>query len=138
MTLDRTRRLTGPLALFDLCLGGAALLLPGLYLSLLHGPDLADAEFLLRRTGALWLVFAAAEALACAVPRRVPESVLAVAVLRLMDVPADLVYVFAAPSLTLLGRIGIAISPPINLVIGLLLLSSWHQHVRRSVTESRS
>lgn len=111
-----TRWLTGPLALFDLALGATALAFPEFYMKLLHG---GGSHFLLQRTGVLWLFFAAAEIAAFARPRR--ETVGLVAMLRLMDVPADAVYFFTSPSLTWFGRWSLIVSPVFNACAGIWL-----------------
>lgn len=111
--------------MFDLLLGGMALLSPDTYLSLMHGP--ASDTLLLQRTGMIWLWFSAWEAVAFFRGHRWPLSILVVALLRLMDVPADLVYFFSSESLTTLGRLGLIASPFFNLSVGIVLIRSWRR-----------
>ncbi len=112
-----TRWLTGPLAIFDLALGLAALAFPAFYMDLMHG---GGTHFLLQRTGVLWLFFAAAEIAAFARPRF--ETIGLVAMLRFMDVPADVVYFCTSPSLTAFGRGSLIVSPIFNAAAGVWLL----------------
>lgn len=126
--LKRTRWITGPLAVFDLGLGLIASLWPDVYGSLMHGPLHPDADFMIRRTGVLWLFFSLCEGVAFAGVVRWPATLLAVAVLRLMDVPADIVYGVASPALTALGRSSLIFSPIFNLAVGLFLLGVWRRN----------
>ncbi|HWN69918.1 MAG TPA: hypothetical protein VNM90_19885, partial [Haliangium sp.] len=81
------------LFLFDLALGGVAAGWPELYLRVLH-PELDVAQLdIIRRTGLLWLAFAVvALRTATVAPDRRSHWFLVLAVVRLIDVPADLVY----------------------------------------------
>lgn len=115
--MNATRWLTGPLAILDLALGVSAVAFPRFYMNLMHG---GGAPFLLQRTGVLWLFFAAAEIVACVRPRR--ETIGLVAALRIMDVPADVVYFFLSPSLTWFGRWSLIVSPVFNACAGVWLL----------------
>jgi hypothetical protein len=125
------RALLVGLAVFDLVLGATALFAPDLYLSLMHPRYAGGATYLLARTGAIWLVFAAVEAAAAVTLRR--ELVLVVAALRLMDVPADLVYLLRAPDQGWFGVAALVISPMVNLAVGLGLLRHRHRHRRQRV-----
>lgn len=131
MEIERTRWVTGPLALFDLGLGGTAAFAPGLYMRLMHTPDPGAGHFMLQRTGVLWLVFALCQAIACVAPRRLPQVVLVVAALRLMDVPADLVYLATTAPVTAFGWLSLLTVPVINAAVGGFLLFAWSDHVRR-------
>ncbi|MBI2060830.1 MAG: hypothetical protein HYT87_13765 [Nitrospirae bacterium] len=123
--LERTRWITGPLALFDLGLGGIAVLWPDVYASLMHGPLHPDAFALIHRTGVLWLFFSLCEFAAFLRCERWPATILAVAILRLMDVPADTVYFVTSTTLTFLGRSSLLIAPFFNLAVGAYLFSAW-------------
>src|SRR5687767_3744664 len=108
------------LAIFDLLLGVSALFFPDLYLSLMHPRFGGGPTYLLARTGALWLGFAAAEAAAARWMHR--DLLLVVGAFRLLDVPADLVYVTHAGDLGAFGVAALVISPIVNLGVGLLLV----------------
>jgi hypothetical protein len=81
--------------------------------------------YLLARTGAIWLVFAAVEAAAAVTLRR--ELILVVAAFRLMDVPADLVYLAHAGDQGWFGTVALVVSPIVNLAVGLWLIRHWHR-----------
>jgi hypothetical protein len=115
------------LALFDLVLGVSAAFVPRLYLAAMH-PHFTELHangptYLVSRTGVLWLFFAAVEVLGARAhaSERAPW-VLAVGILRLMDVPADLFYLLRADDLGWLGRASLAFSPAFNLTMGIFLL----------------
>ena len=102
------------LAATDLVLGGASFLAPRLVLRLLAPDSGPEGEALLRRTGALWLFFLAAQAWAAFHPDD-PRALRAVAVLRLQEVPADPVWLAFGKGFGLFGRLGMAAAPLFNL-----------------------
>lgn len=119
---ERLRPLLVALALFDVGLGGLATFFPSTYLALLHPyADAGGPAYLLQRTGVLWLFFALAEGVA-AVGRPRPSLFAAVGLLRVMDVPADLVYFLAAPDLGRFGHASLPLCVAFNLFAGVLLL----------------
>lgn len=118
--MNAPRWITGPLSVFDLVLGLCAVATPGLYVSLMHGS--LDSTFLVQRTGMIWLFFCACETAAFVAPTRWPLFVFAVGILRLMDVPADAVYLVTSQSLTTLGRISLIAAPLFNAVVGIVLI----------------
>ncbi len=120
----RVRPLLALLAIVDLALGGGALVAPRAYLALVH-PLYEGPMPLLARTATLWLFFSAAEAAAAATLRR--DLVLVVAALRLMDVPADLVYRATAPGLARFGAAALVAAPCANLALGLWLWRAAHR-----------
>ena len=105
---------------FDVVLGGVAAAWPELYLRVLH-PELDVAQLdLVRRTGMLWLAFAAvALRAATAAPARVGHWFLVLGMVRLLDVPADLVYAVTMSGATTFSRLLVLSAPPINLALGL-------------------
>ncbi|HSA58445.1 MAG TPA: hypothetical protein VLJ37_02015, partial [bacterium] len=105
------------LGIFDLALGGTALFSPQTYADLFH-PNLADPQIdLIARTGCLWLFFAAVELFAFY--KKTPLWFFAVGLLRLLDVPADLVYGTLAAGASPLSRAAIFLAPVFNLVSGI-------------------
>jgi hypothetical protein len=141
-SLRRSRPLLIGLALFDLALGGTAALLPNYYIDLLHPAWLTlhpqSPTYWLARTGMLWLFFAAIEGIAAIRPARWPLLVLIVGVLRLMDVPADLLYFAHADDLGAFGRFGLLFAPAFNLCVGLYLLLVGLRGVRSGLSTTTS
>jgi dihydroflavonol-4-reductase len=131
--LRRARPLLLGLAGFDVLLGGAALLWPRRYLAAMHpGPERGPTA-LVSRTGALWLFFAGVEALAAARPGA-PEWTFLAGMLRLMDVPADLVYLLRGDDLGRLGRAGLAASVAFNAASGAYLAAAAWRALRAART----
>jgi hypothetical protein len=107
------------LGVFDLALGGTALFSPQTYADLFH-PNLSDPPVdFIARTGCLWLFFAGVEIFAFY--KRTALWFFAVGLLRLMDVPADLVYGTLAAGASSLSRAAIYLAPVFNLVSGIFL-----------------
>jgi len=106
------------LVVFDLALGGTAAFWPDLYLAVLHpGLDTPQVE-LVRRTGMIWLMFAAvALRAATAAPATRGLWFVVLGVLRLLDVPADLAYAASMSGTTGLGRGLVLAAPPLNLAL---------------------
>lgn len=122
------------LALFDLVLGSTAAFLPDLYRTIMH-PGLAELhtgapDYLLTRTGVLWLVFSFTQGVASLDPVNRPGWVLAAGVLRLMDVPADPVYYLVADDLSRLGSLGLLSAPLFNALTGGFFLYAGYRGLR--------
>jgi len=128
---NRTRFLTGPLALFDLSLGIMALGFPTVYLSLLEPTSVHVSTYMLQRTGIIWLGFFAAETIAFFFYDRLPEWVLIVAVMRVDDVPADLFYRFADHELGWFGKWTLMLTPAFNIVAGVALFVMYFRARRQ-------
>lgn len=111
------------LFLFDLALGSVATLWPQLYLDIVH-PALDTPQIdLVRRTGALWLAFSAvALRAATAAPALRARWFLVLAVIRLVEVPADAVYAALLSGASAWSQALIAAAPVLNLILGLFLL----------------
>lgn len=108
------------LVLFDLALGGVAAVWPELYLRVMHPEtDVVQLE-LVRRTGMLWLAFAAVALCAATVaPERRGHWFLILAVVRLLDVPADVMYAVTMTGATTLSLLLVLAAVPANLGLGL-------------------
>lgn len=122
------------LFMFDLVLGTVCVFRPDVYLDIFH-PTLDTPQVeLIRRTGVLWLVFAAVAARAATVvPARRAAWFLVLAVLRLMDVPADALYAVTASGASVLSRALLWSAPPLNMAMGgYLYWLAWAQ--RRSTS----
>ncbi len=128
------------LALFDIGLGVTATFFPGLYVDLIHPHfDQMHPEgptYLVRRTGVLWLVFAGVQGFAALDPVGRPGWVLTAGALRLMDVPADLVYFASADDLGWLGSVGLLSAPFANLVCGTFLVYAGYRGLRAGSREA--
>ncbi|MFW5967838.1 MAG: SDR family NAD(P)-dependent oxidoreductase [Persicimonas sp.] len=132
--LEATRAPLGALAVFDVGLGATAVFLPDLYNRLMHprrGRGRRDApDYLLARTGTQWLFFSAVQGVAALQPAERPGWVLGAGVLRLLDVPADLVYLLRSDDQGLLGKLGLASAPIFNLATGALLVYAGYRGLR--------
>lgn len=120
--------LLAALAALDLALGLGAIVAPGVVAAILWPEAGAGGLVLLRRTGAIWLFFAAAEVAALARPGDAARLRL-VALLRFMDIPADALWAAFAAGLTPFGRAAIGLAPVCNLIFGVIL---WRAAGRRS------
>jgi len=108
------------LVFVDLFLGGSAVFFPYFYSELLH-PGLANPPIdFIMRTGILWLVFAFFQFMAV-ISKNPRNWFLIVAVVRLMDVPADIIYGIMALGATLISRLMILSAPLLNTIFGIYL-----------------
>lgn len=125
----------GGLAVLDLGLGLTALFFPETYLTGMHsapvGPGVLASGSLLRRTGTLWLGFAAVQGVAALDPTGRPAWVLVAGAFRLLDVPADLVYFLSAGTLSGPGFYGLLLAPWFNLAVGAWFLRSGYRGLER-------
>lgn len=139
--LEWMRYPLGGLALFDLALGATAVFASGTYFAIMH-PAYRAAGFpegptsLLTRTGVLWLVFALVQGVAALNPRERAAWVLAAGTLRLMDVPADPVYLLSADDLSWIGTAGLLSAPLFNLATGGLFVYAGYRGMRAESWES--
>lgn len=118
----------GLLAVIDYALSSAAIFAPDFYMTTMHShPPHAD-YFMLQRTGVVWLVFAVCQTIAFINPQRFHLFVLAVGAFRLMEVPADPVYLLTSKHLTPFGMLGLISAPLFNLVVGLFLIQTWRKN----------
>ncbi|MDD5749021.1 MAG: hypothetical protein PHP64_08295 [Actinomycetota bacterium] len=114
------RFLCAGLAILDVFLGGFALFAPGLTMRIFApGRDTEDLP-LLRRTGSIWFTFVLAQVWAAV--NGTPRALRAVAVLRLQEVPADIIWRATGRGFGWFGKLGITSAPPFNLAAGLFLL----------------
>jgi len=117
------RKLCWFLVLVDVILGGLAVFFPNNYALIFH-PRLSDPpiDFIVR-TGVLWLIFIVFQVLgAISPPEKVKRWQFVVAVVRLMEVQADVVYGILAIGATPFSRFLILSAPIMNTIFGLLLL----------------
>ncbi|MBI3070941.1 MAG: hypothetical protein HYY84_02325 [Deltaproteobacteria bacterium] len=116
--LPRYRQVLLFFALFDTVLGPGALLLPNVYLGIMHTTG-DDAAGLLARTATLWSIFAATEWFAFL--KGTPAVIALVAVFRFMDIPADLVYLASARTLSVIGSVILVAAALANGIAGVYL-----------------
>jgi hypothetical protein len=122
------------LAGIDLMLGSVAVLFPATYLGWVH-PHLPPGEHpedWVVRTGVLWLLLMAVEVYA-AVRAAPARWFFMVALLRWMEVPADLAYGAVARGASAASRCAILAAPLFNAMVGWYLLA-----VSRRLTPSGS
>ena len=116
------------LAGVDAALGIAAAAFPNAYLSLVHS-GLPEREFPIDwvvRTGVLWLMFLVFE-LSGALSAAPGKWFFCVAMLRWMEVPADVAYGVLARGSTPLAQAVILSAPAVNALAGALLLASFRK-----------
>ena len=121
ISLKNGRVVCWMLVIVDIILGGSAVFFPDLYTSFLH-PELIDPPYdFIARTGTLWLVFLVFQAVAAT--RKRPEKwFFLVGCIRLMEVPADIVYAILAIGATPMSRILILSAPVLNSIFGTYLV----------------
>ncbi len=120
LTEKNGRIMCWALTIFDIFLGGVTVFFPLLYSEIIH-PELVDPRVdLIVRTGILWLVFAFFQFMAAT--RKDPEKwFFGVGIIRLMEVPADIIYGSIAIGATLFSRLLIFIAPVSNALMGIFL-----------------
>jgi hypothetical protein len=116
------------LAGIDAVLGSTAALFPETYLALIH-PGLPPGELpadWVVRTGVLWLIFMVFE-LSGALSPSPAKWFFCVAMLRWMEVPADLAYGLLARGATLWSRLAIFTAPVVNGFAGAVLFVTYRR-----------
>lgn len=121
----------------DVVLGGIATFVPAQWAALFH-PELPAADIpvdFIVRTGVLWLAFLVFQAIAASVkhPR---QWFFAVGLIRLMEVPADVIYSALARGATLTSRLMILSAPVLNAIFGTYLLLLARRLARDESTTS--
>jgi hypothetical protein len=120
------------LVILDLGLSVTCLFFPDTWFMTFHGVhyDSLDAEGLLKRTGAVWAAFTLLQFIALLRWRRDPWWLVLIAGVRLTELFSDWTYLYVAQSITTIGRIGLFIAPPGNLVLGWFLIWAYKK-IRR-------
>jgi hypothetical protein len=113
------------LILLDIVLSTIALVFPEHWTKVMHGLPYDDPAGLLRRTGAVWVAFVLLQAIALFRWQKQPYWLTLVAGVRFTELFSDWVTIFAAKQMTVGGTIGLLLSPPGNLVFGLILISAY-------------
>jgi len=116
----------GMLVVIDLVLGPVAVFFPPFYMRIIHPYSPPDTPvFLLQRAGMVWFGYLVVQTIAFFRYTDLPEWVLVVGVSRLIEVPADALYVSIATGFGWFGRFGLIVAPTFNLIAGLLLVR-WY------------
>lgn len=129
----RTNLLLAGLVLLDIVLSGTCLLFPQVWFTWFHGAPYVDPQALLRRTGAVWAAFTVLQLIALLRWQKSPHWLVLVAGVRLTEIFSDWTYLLLCSSITWFGRVALFVSPPANLLFGLILLRTW-----RRVTKTAS
>lgn len=113
------------LVALDVVLSTIAIGFPDHWFRIMHGMSYVDPAGLLRRTGALWVAFVLLQAIALVRWQRQPYWLTLVAGVRFTELFSDWTTIAAAEHMTAGGTLGLVISPPANLVFGLILISTY-------------
>jgi hypothetical protein len=113
------------LIVLDIVLSTLAIAFPNTWFHAMHGMDYVDPAGLLRRTGALWVAFVGLQAIALVRWQKQPYWLTLIAGVRFTELFSDWVTIFAAQKMTLAGTLGLAVSPPANLIFGLILIATY-------------
>jgi hypothetical protein len=111
------------LCLFDIALGGFCVAWPALFAMVIH-PDLAFPQLdLIQRTGVLWLMYAGIAAFAATRGEaQRGRWFFVLGVIRLIEVPTDLLYGVVAEGARWYSRVMLFGAPAINFAAGLFLV----------------
>ena len=99
---------------------------PELWYRFIHGAPYVDPEGILRRTAAVWTSFALFQIIALFKWRRAPHWLMLVAGIRFTEIFADWTYLYFAQHITWIGRAGLFLAAPINLLSGLFFFRAYH------------
>ena len=115
------------LIVLDIVLSTLAIAFPNTWFRAMHDMDYVDPAGLLRRTGALWVAFVMLQAIALVRWQKRPYWLTLIAGVRFTELFSDWVTIYASQKMTLAGTLGLAISPPANLIFGLILISTYQR-----------
>jgi hypothetical protein len=113
------------LVVLDVVLSAIAIGYPDRWFQLMHAMPYDDPAGLLRRTGATWIAFVLIQAIALVRWQRRPYWLAVVAGVRFTELFSDWTTLIAAKQMTLGGTLGLLISPPANLIFGVVLISTY-------------
>ncbi len=113
------------LVFLDIFLSTFAICFPERWSEFFHGLPYDDPAGLLRRTGAVWVAFTLLQVIALVRWQKQPYWLPLIAGVRFTELFSDWVTIFAAKQMTTLGTVGLLISPPGNLLFGLILISTY-------------
>ena len=115
------------LILLDVALSTLALFFPGFWFHNFHDLPYVDPAGLLRRTGMVWVAFTLLQGLALWRWRRESWWLVLIAGVRFTELFSDWMTIYIAQQMTLRGTIELAISPPANLLFGLVLIATYRR-----------
>jgi hypothetical protein len=118
------------LVILDIVLSTTCLLFPETWFKTFHGAPYIDPQGLLKRTGAVWVAFTVLQAAAVFKWEKEPWWLVLIAGVRLTELFSDWTYMYVAQSMTTMGRIGLFIAPPGNLVFGWFLIWAYKKIMR--------
>lgn len=125
------------LVVLDVVLSTTCLLYPDSWFMRFHGVAYhydngyaRDAMGLLKRTGAVWVAFSLLQLIAMFRWEKAPWWLVLVAGVRLTELFSDWTYMYVAQSMTTIGKIGLFIAPPGNLVFGWFLIWAYKRMTR--------
>jgi hypothetical protein len=124
----------GVLVVIDIVLGGVAVFFPHVYMSVIHPYAAPDTPiYLLQRAGMVWLGYLFMQTLGFFRYTETPEWVLVVGISRLIEVPADSLYVIVGTGFGWFGRFGLIAAPTFNLIAGSMLVRWYFKTGRAQV-----
>ena len=112
----------GALVLLDVVLSLWVFISPELWFTAFHGVPYEDPQGLLPRMGANWSAFALFQILALLRWHKDRWWLAVVAGIRLSDIFTDWTYLACCGDITWFGQISLAVTSPMNLLVGLWLL----------------
>jgi hypothetical protein len=121
----RANLLLAGLVLLDIVLSGTCLFFPDTWFRWFHNAPYIDPQALLRRTGAVWASFTLLQLIALMRWQRYPHWLVLIAGVRLTEIFSDWTYLLLCSNITWFGRLALFVSPPANLLFGLMLLRTW-------------
>ena len=110
------------LVILDVVLSTTCLFFPEKWFAIFHGAPYIDPQGLLKRTGAFWVAFTLLQLVAVFRWEKAPWWLVLIAGVRLTELFSDWTYMYVAQSMTNIGRLGLFIAPPGNLVFGWYLI----------------
>jgi hypothetical protein len=113
------------LVILDLVLSTTCLFFPERWFAIFHGVAYMDPQALLKRTGAVWVAFTLLQLIAFFRWEKAPWWLILIAGVRLTELFSDWTYMWLASNMTSLGRLGLFIAPPGNLVFGIFLIWAY-------------
>lgn len=113
------------LIVLDVVLSAVAILFPERWSETFHDLPYDDPAGLLRRAGAVWVAFALLQTIALFRWQDRPYWLTLIAGVRLTELFSDWATILAAKQMTHLGIVELALSPPSNLVFGLILIATY-------------
>lgn len=113
------------LVILDVVLSATCLFFPETWFKTFHGAPYIDPQGLLYRTGAVWVAFSLLQLIAFFRWEKAPWWLVLIAGVRLTELFSDWTYMYVAQSMTTMGKIGLFIAPPGNLIFGWFLIWAY-------------